>query len=401
MKISIVIKEKLIIYYLFFCIIFIGLYSYTSIYFGISNSLKFNTYFILMLLPIVFYDLNKFLSFLLYEKTKPILILFIAFFLIDLSINFPINKYKFDTYSFIFIFIILRYIFQDINVNTYFKFAYFILIFWLVISIIELIIIIYFPILHSITYQSIGIQTVIKDYLPSSQGIHGLGLTSQANIGALISLFLINIYLIISLKSIFYKFLVLTILIINVIIIPFSLSLTAILSVFISILFVISKYIFRFSLNINYLIIAFFSITSFSLIFILGEFFSFSAQEDTSSYYIYELFGWPIKYLEKNFIPIILGFDNNVNPTEVPLENRYFNLILSLGLIFTLFIFYYLYVFHLNLYENLFENNNVLKFLIFTTLCVSYFHISYLPHTNSIIILALMLNYSTSNLIKN
>ena len=190
-----------------------------SIYFGIPNSLKFNAYFIIMLFPIVFYDLNKFLNFLLYDKTKPILILFVAFFLIDLSINFPINKYKYDTYSFIFIFIILRYVFLDVNENKYFKFAYFISIFWLIISITELIILIYFPFLHSFTYQGIGIQTVLKDYLPSNQGIHGLGLTSQSNVGALISLFFINIYLINSLKSFFYKFLVLTILIINVIII--------------------------------------------------------------------------------------------------------------------------------------------------------------------------------------
>ena len=171
----------------------------------------------------------------------------------------------------------------------------------------------------------------------------------------------------------------------------FSSSLTGLISIAVGIYFYLIARNTKLSIGYAYIYL-FIAGTIFSaLIFVIGNYLGFSAKTGTEEAYYYDLFQWPLEYLVSNFIIVISGFQNYIPAEITPLENRYFNLLLSLGIIFFTYSIYLLYKFHRKIFleaNNSIENR--LKLFIYTYLIFSYFHISYIPHTNGIILFALL-----------
>lgn len=388
-------NQNLVFIYLLFSIFIINIWSYFSVYLLTSNSLKYSFTFFLFTLPVLFINPNKFINFIYKSNYRLIFILFLSFFIIDISINSPINKYKFDTYTLIYLIIFFKYIFEIFDNKKIIKFIYLSLLLWLIISLIEYYILENISTLHQLAFQGIGIQNII--FGPESyhgKGIHGLGITTQTNISAIILLIFFSIYYFVKQKNNYIKFILLLIIITSILISPYTLSLTSVLSLVLSIFFVLVRKRLNFSLSVVYFFLLIFVSFSFAIVFEIGSFFGFSARSGNESSYYYDLFKWPIEYFLDNAFLLSSGFLNEISPNTTPLENRYFNLLLSLGFFFFLICIKILYDYHSKIFSSKSTLLNNLKLFVFTYLIISYFHISYLPHTNTIILTALMFSFS-------
>ena len=95
--------QNYLLIYLFLGIVFINVWSYLSIYLFSPNSLKFSFVYFLLGLPIIFANPNKFVNYINRSKYNQILLAFILFILLDVLINYPLNKYKIDTYTLVYL----------------------------------------------------------------------------------------------------------------------------------------------------------------------------------------------------------------------------------------------------------------------------------------------------------
>lgn len=401
-------RQKLILFYLFLAILFINYWSYSSVYFSEPNSLKYNYVFLALLIPLFLFDISKFIIYTFKNKYSKILAVFFIFFVIDLLLNYPLNKYKIDTFILLIIILIFSFVFRNITHKIFTNFIYINLLVWMIFSFIELYIINNYPLLHLNTWEGIGIQNIFS---MNSQyhgfGIHGLGITSQVNTSALIILIVFCFYYIIKKSNIFFKFFNILIIFFSFYLLQFSSSLTGVLSLLIAIYFylICTKTIFSIRYSYFYLFAVAFIFSS--VIFIIGNVIGFSARTGNEEAYYYDLIQWPIEYYLNNFISVSIGFQNYIPADITPLENRYFNLLLSVGLFFFIFVLSSFYSLHKSFFLML-KNFNKSKYssfyalilIIFTYLIFSYFHISYLPHTNGLIFFALSFVFCSSAVFK-
>jgi len=388
--------QNYLLIYLFLGIVFINVWSYLSIYLFSPNSLKFSFVYLLLGLPIIFVNPNKFVNYIYCSKYNRISLAFILFILLDVLINYPLNKYKIDTYTLVYLVVFFNYIFDQLDQNKVINFIYYTLIIWLVVSVLEYIILQKYTIIHQLAFDGIGIQNIVFSGASyHGKGIHGLGLTSQVNISALIFVIIFS-YNFINKNNNFFKNLIFLILFItSILILPFSLSLTAVVAVLIALFFIIMKKYSRFGISMIYSFLLLFSIFSFSTIFVVGSLIGVTASTGNESSYMYDLFLWPLEFFFNNFIYVFSGFLNDIPSLSTPLENRYFNVLLCVGVFFSLYLFFTLFQYHKKLFSNIKTSRlNDLKFFIFTFLIVSYFHISYLPHTNSLILISMLFTFS-------
>ena len=403
-----VFRQKLILFYLFLSILFINYWSYSSAYFSDPNSLKYNYVFLALLVPLFLFDISKFILFIFKNQYARILSVFFVFFVTDLLLNYPLNKYKIDTVILLIIILIFSFLFKNINHKVLTNFIYINLLVWMIFSFVELYIINNYPLLHLNTWEGIGIQTIFpQGYQYHGFGIHGLGITSQVNTSALIILVVFSIYYIRIKTNIFFKVFNFTVIFFCVYLLQFSSSLTGVLSLLIAIYFYLLCTKTIFSIRYSYFSLFTIAFIFSSAIFIIGNLIGFSARTGNEEAYYYDLIQWPIEYYINNFITISLGFQNYIPADITPLENRYFNLLLSVGLFFTVFVLSSFYSLHKSFFLMLkyFKNSKHSTFyglilIIFTYLIFSYFHISYLPHTNGLIFFALIFVFCSSTAFK-
>ena len=140
--------QNYLLIYLFLGIVFINLWSYLSIYLFDPNSLKFSFVYLLLGLPIIFVNPNKFVNYIYRSKYNWILLAFILFILLDVLINYPLNKYKIDTYTLVYLVVFFNYIFDQLDQNKVINFIYYTLIIWLVVSVLEYILLQKYTIIH-------------------------------------------------------------------------------------------------------------------------------------------------------------------------------------------------------------------------------------------------------------
>jgi hypothetical protein len=314
--------------------------------------------------------------------------------MIDLFINYPINKYKFDTYCLLVIilyFSFLTKLFNSRQINWFITYTLFV---WLLISIIEFYLRWKYPILFAEVWRGLTLQSAIKETDFEVKQIYGLGISTQSNVTAIISLFFI-IFFNFKNSGIIYSTLKYFLLVSCLGLILFMLSLTAVLGV----IFSITIYLLRrkISSNINILFISILLLLLFfsPLIFSLGDIIGFSANKTTKDGYIYEFLTWPLNYFSSNPLLIFVGLHNDIS--NAPLENKYFNLLLTNGFLISSFFIIILFRFYKYL---LIKSSNggiyLLRFLLFSNLVISYFHISYLPHTSTLILFATIFVYTIS-----
>jgi hypothetical protein len=250
------------------------------------------------------------------------------------------------------------------------------------------------PELFDIVWKDLTLQSGLSSSELEVKKIHGLGISTQANITAIFSLMFFSIYYL-SKVSLRYKIFFYLLLTACVGILAFSISLTAIASCAFSIFLYLIRKVWSFNLYSSFLLGLFLIFVSFQFLFLIGDSFNFSANSETKSEYIFEFFEWPLEFFLANPLLVSLGLYNDIS--NAPLENRYFNLILTHGLLF----FFIIIMVFLRLYSKLFlkssmGNEDALRFLIFSYLAISYFHISYLPHITSIILFSVLFVYSVS-----
>tara|TARA_B100001250_G_scaffold149451_1_gene128032 strand:+ start:28994 stop:30226 length:1233 start_codon:yes stop_codon:yes gene_type:complete len=396
-------KQNLILSYLFLSILVINIWSYYSAYYYDTNSFKYNYVFLLLLIPTFLFSFKRFFNFLISSRYKKILLLFVVFLSLDVLINYPVNKYKVDTYIFFWVIIVFSYIFKYIERRRFTRFLYYIVFVWLIFSCIEFYIIENYPLTHLNTWEGIGVQNIFgKENEYHGFGIHGLGITSQVNTSALVLFLFLSIHYIIKKRNIVVITFNLVAILITIYLLQFSSSLTGVISFLIAIYFYVISTKTNVKIKYTYSFLFLFAFIFSSLIFILGNFFGFAARTGNEEAYYYDLFLWPIQYLTDNFIIVLSGFQNYIPANITPLENRYFNLLLSVGIIFFYYSIYILYRFHSIIYANInFLLNGALIMFIYTYLIFSYFHISYIPHTNGIILFSLFFIYCASSFQKN
>ena len=136
-----VFRQKLILFYLFLSILFINYWSYSSAYFSDPNSLKYNYVFLALLVPLFLFDISKFILFIFKNQYARILSVFFVFFVTDLLLNYPLNKYKIDTVILLIIILIFSFLFKNINHKALTNFIYINLLVWMIFSFVELYII--------------------------------------------------------------------------------------------------------------------------------------------------------------------------------------------------------------------------------------------------------------------
>jgi DMSO/TMAO reductase YedYZ heme-binding membrane subunit len=90
----------------------------------------------------------------------------------------------------------------------------------------------------------------------------------------------------------------------------------------------------------------------------------------------------------------VLGLHNEI--TEAPLENRYFNILLTLGLpLFIYVVVALLYTSFQLLRRTSREEDGRLKLMLYLLFCVSYAHIGFAMHVPGLILLASVFVYVT------
>jgi hypothetical protein len=367
---------------------------YYAIFTGIHNSLKYNSLFILFLIPISLLYPFKFIAYLYKGKYSYLLLLIIPFFIIDLFINYPINKYKFDTYCLLVIILYFSFLIKLFNRQKVNWFITYILFVWLLISIIEFYLRWKYPILFEEVWRGLTLQSAIKGDTFEVKQIYGLGISTQSNVTAIISLIFILIFNFQKsglLNKTFKYFLIFFCLSLML----FMLSLTAILGVIFSYIIYTLREKIGANIHILFIFICISLIFLYPLIFSLGDIIGFSANKTTQNDYFYEFFTWPAIFFLDNPLLITLGLYNDIS--NAPLENKYFNLLLTNGFLISCIFFIILFRFYNHLLvESKHGGVYALRFILFSNLVISYFHISYLPHVSTLILFASIFVYAIS-----
>ena len=386
-------KTKLTITYFLILVTFFLIWPYYSVFLGIHNSLKFNMFFIISLTPIVLMYPLKFIIYLYKGKFSFLIFLILPLFILDLIINSPINKYKFDTYSLFIIILIFSFFFKLLNQKQRNIIVIYFLICWLIVSILEFYLRWQYPVLFEDVWRGLTLQSGVRESDFEVKKIHGLGISTQANVTAIFSLIFVVFYYLRNSYKWSSSFLLLLFLLIVVGLLPFMVSLTSILGFIITISIYYIKNLTRISGNIVIALIFLSILFLWPILFTLGEFFKFNANKESESYYLYEFFVWPSKFLIDNLGLILSGMLNDIS--TAPLENKYFDLLLTNGL----FIFLLLIIILYRFYNNLLKKSsiggiNILRFFIFSNLVISYFHISFLPHITTLILYSILFVYT-------
>jgi len=383
-------------FYLLCLVSFYLLWPYYNVFGGLHNSLKYNFQFILFLIPIVVLFPGKFLNYLINSKYSFLILFLFIFLMFDLFFNFPLNKYKIDTYCLFVSILFFLFVFNQLSQRFVNLFVFFVLLIWLLISILEFYLRLSAPELFDIVWNELTLQSGLSSTELEVKKIHGLGISTQANITSIFSLIFFSVYYLSKVSfryQIFFYFLLTA----CIGILSFSLSLTAIASCAFSILLYYIRKRWSLDLFSSFVLGILLLIVSFPFLFLIGDSFKFSANSDTKSEYLFEFFEWPLEFFMANPLLVSLGLYNDIS--NAPLENRYFNLILTQGLLFFLIFMLVL----LRVYSKLFMkssigNEDALRFIIFSYLIISYFHISYLPHITTIILFSVLFAYSVSKL---
>ncbi len=380
--------------YLICLVSFYLIWPYYNVFGGLHNSLKYNFQFILLLIPIVFLFPIKFLNYLISSKYSFLILFLFIFLMFDIFFNFPLNKYKIDTYCLFVSILFFLFFFNQLSQRLINLFVLFVLLIWLVISILEFYLRLRAPELFDIVWNELTLQSGLSSSELEVKKIHGLGISTQANITAIFSLLFFSIYYLVKV-SLRYKIFYFLLLTSCIGILSFSISLTAIASCAFSILLYYTRKRWSFNLYSSLILVFFLLLFSFPFLFLIGDLFKFSANSETKSDYIFEFFEWPLEFFLANPLLVSLGFCNDIS--NAPLENRYFNLILTHGLL----VFSIIIIVFSRLYSTLFLKSSMgdedaLRFIIFSYLVTSYFHISYLPHITSIILFSVLFVYSVS-----
>ena len=326
------------------------------------------------------------------------------FFILDLIINSPINKYKFDTYSLFIIILIFSFFFKLLNQKERNLIVFYFLFFWFIISIIEFYLRWQYPVLFEDVWRGLTLQSGVRESDMEVKKIHGLGISTQANVTAIFSLIFFLIYYLRNSRKLVRTFLLVLLLLIVLGLLPLMISLTSILGFLLTIFIYYIKKVTRVSGNIVITIIFFIFLFFWPILFNLGEIFNFQANKESQNYYLYEFIIWPSEFLIDNLALILSGMLNDIS--IAPLENKYFDLLLTNGLFIFLLLIISLYKFYIHLLrKSLIGGVNILRFFIFSNLVISYFHISFLPHITTTILYSILFVYCVvpldTNLIVN
>ena len=272
-------KTKLTITYFLILVTFFLIWPYYSVFLGIHNSLKFNMFFIISLTPIVLMYPLKFIIYLYKGKFSFLIFLILPLFILDLIINSPINKYKFDTYSLFIIILIFSFFFKLLNQKQRNIIVIYFLICWLIVSILEFYLRWQYPVLFEDVWRGLTLQSGVRESDFEVKKIHGLGISTQANVTAIFSLIFVVFYYLRNSYKWSSSFLLLLFLLIVVGLLPFMVSLTSILGFIITISIYYIKNLTRISGNIVIALIFLSILFLWPILFTLGEFFKFNANK--------------------------------------------------------------------------------------------------------------------------
>jgi hypothetical protein len=375
-------------------VLYVQVLSYSGVYIGIHNSLKYSLYLILLTLPIFIWNIVR-LKRIAIKLNLELIILCLGFFqlIIDLMIFTEINKYKFDTYCLIYFILFFRSFAKSVGIDKLKVLIYFNLATWLAINMVEYYLRQTQPELFTLVWSELTLQTSLNESDLEVKKIHGFGISTQANIVAVLSLIVLIIFDFFEKRHWLLKMFMLIVLLLCFYFVPYSLSLTAIAALLISVLILLTK-LFT-NLNSKFLLnsLMVLLLLGFPLFFLIGDYLNFSANSSTKSDYTYEFIEWPVKYTLENFISVLSGFNNNI--VDAPLENRYFNIILTNGLLFFVLLLYFLSKEYMRLLDKAkFSLGDKTKFLVFSIIVISYMHISFIPIISSLILLTQLFCYS-------
>ncbi len=392
-------KQNLAIGYFLGLVTFFFIWPYYSVFLGLHNSLKFNTFFIILLIPIILIYPLRFIRYLYFGKFSFLILIILLFFILDLFINSPINKYKFDTYSLFVIILVFSFFFKLLNQKHRNLIVLYCLFFWFITSILEFYLRWQYPILFEEVWRGLTLQSGVQESDFEVKKIHGLGISTQANVTAIFSFMFFIFYFLQNSYRYFSNLLLIFLLLVVLGLLPLMLSLTSILGLLLTIFIYYLKKSTRLSGNLIILLIFSIFIFSWPVLFSLGEFFNFSANKESQSDYLYEFIVWPSEFLFDNLPMILSGMLNDIS--TAPLENKYFDLLLTNGLLIFLLLIIILYKMYINLLNNIVKGKiNTLKFFLFSNLIISYFHISFLPHITTLILFSILFVYAVMPLNK-
>ena len=371
---------------------------YVRLYFGRHNSLWDDAAYLVLLSSLVLLYRRDFLRF-VRSRGNPLLGLAAAvslLFLIDLSLNAPLNLYKTKMYVLVCAMYVLSFLFTKLRADRKTRFVGYLLLTWLAVSVVELYLRWTTPALFGVfpwngmPLQSATRPLVTGGYISVVESkAYGLGIGSQANVIALMSLLVALIRGGFAGMPALFRMRKVRVLIFLVasVTLPFTLSLSGVIAFVLALTVVALKRAARFT------VAATFCLTSIAggavglFAFNIGSAFGFSANTATRDAYLRELVFWPLEFFRDNATLISLGLHNDI--AAAPLENRYFNVVLALGVPLSLYIALSLFrLFRALLKRSGEQRIGTLKLTLFVLLCVSYFHISFASHVPGLILFA-------------
>lgn len=316
--------------------------------------------------------------------------------IVDVVVNAPLNLYKTKVYVLLCAMYILCFLFTKLREHQKARLVGYLLMTWLAVSVVELYLRFNQPLLfnefpwYGMTLQSALRPLVISGYLaPVASKVYGLGIGSQANVVALLGLLLFWPLSGASCMPKIIRIRIVQILVVctAVAILPFALSLTSIIALMCAISVGILRRAARLTTSATFVLAAVVAGVLGFFAFRIGDLFGFSAATENREAYLYEFIYWPLAYLDDHLIRVLLGLHNDIS--AAPLENRYFNFLLTLGAPLSLAIAIALVrMLRTRVRRSSKERLGTLKLVLFVLFAVTYGHIGFTAHVPGLILLA-------------